>query len=42
MQKLYGASAPVDKWKKKLPEIWSTNGLEETEKPLQLLLFLNC
>jgi hypothetical protein len=35
MQNLYGAFAPVDKWKEKLPEIWSTNGLEGTEKPLQ-------
>jgi hypothetical protein len=24
MQNLYGAFAPVDKWKEKLPEIWST------------------
>jgi hypothetical protein len=32
---LYGAFAPVGKWKEKLPEIWSTNGLEGTEKPLQ-------
>jgi hypothetical protein len=32
MQILYGASVPVDKGKEKLPEIWSTDGWEETEK----------
>jgi len=35
MQNLYGAFAPVDKWKEKLPEIWSANGLEGTEKLLR-------
>jgi hypothetical protein len=34
MQNLCGAFAPLDKWKKKLLEIWSTSGLEGTEKPL--------
>ena len=27
--------APMDLWKEKLPEIWSTNGLEGSEKPLR-------
>jgi len=31
MQNLHEAFAPVDKWKQKLHEIWSTNGLERTE-----------
>jgi hypothetical protein len=34
MQNMYGAFAPMNKWKENLPEIWSTNGLEGTEKPL--------
>jgi hypothetical protein len=33
--KLYGAFEPVDKRKEKQLEIWSTNGLKGTEKPLR-------